>query len=131
MLTCSGAKLEVYAQGFTLNSSQSRGKWQVSTAGGDNLRWRGDGKELCYRFGSTFFAMDVKRCVLRSWFTQPLFEAATARTNSALGDGPFLVTRDGQRFLVFAPIEGESNPPLEVLVNWQLACELSLVELHS
>jgi eukaryotic-like serine/threonine-protein kinase len=51
---------EVYVQGFTLDSAQPRGKWQISTAGGEIPRWRRDGKELFYRYGSTFFAVDVK-----------------------------------------------------------------------
>src|SRR5271168_797364 len=37
---------EVYVQGFTLNSTQARGKWQISTAGGEQPKWRRDGKEL-------------------------------------------------------------------------------------
>ncbi len=54
-------KLEVYVQGFTLDPSQPRGKWQISTGGGgEHPRWRGDGKELFYRSGSTFFSVDVK-----------------------------------------------------------------------
>jgi Tol biopolymer transport system component len=53
-------RTEVYVQGFTLDSSQARGKWQVSVAGGELPKWRRDGKELFFHFGDGFFAVDVK-----------------------------------------------------------------------
>ena len=114
-------KLEVDVQGFALDPSQPRGRWQVSTAaGGEHPRWRGDGKELFYRAGSTFFAVDVKTDgpSFEAGIPKPLFQAVTARSNLR-GEHPFLVTRDGQRFLVFAPVAGGASPPLEVLVNWR------------
>lgn len=37
---------EIYVQGFNLDPAQPRGKWQVSTRGGLEARWRHDGKEL-------------------------------------------------------------------------------------
>ena len=37
-------KWEIYVTSFP----ESRGKWQVSTGGGEQPRWRGDGKELFY-----------------------------------------------------------------------------------
>ena len=43
-----------------MDPSQPRGKWQISTAGGELPRWRRDGKELYYHFGTQYFAVDVK-----------------------------------------------------------------------
>jgi Tol biopolymer transport system component len=113
-------KLEVYVQGFTLNSSQPRGKWLVSTNGGEHPQWRGDGKELYYRNGSTFFAVDVKTegKSFEAGIPKPLFQAVTARSNLR-GETPFVATKDGQRFLLLSPVDGGATPPLEVLVNWQ------------
>jgi serine/threonine protein kinase len=113
-------KLEVYVQGFTLDPSQPRGKWLVSTNGGEHPQWRGDGKELYYRNGSTFFAVDVKTDgkSFEAGLPQPLFQAVTAQSNLR-GETPFVVTRDGQRFLILAPVNGGASPPLEVLVKWQ------------
>src|ERR1039458_10771461 len=51
---------EIYVEGFNLDPSQPRGKWQITTAGGVTPRWRSDGKELFYNFGDTYFAVDVK-----------------------------------------------------------------------
>jgi Tol biopolymer transport system component len=118
-LSTESGRAEVYVQGFALNSSQPRGKWQVSTAGGEFPRWRRDGKELYYHFGSTYFAVDVKTdgASFEAGIPKPLFDAATV--SSPLGGSRFVVTRDGQRFLVEAQVEKSANAPLEVLVNWR------------
>ena len=50
---------------------------------------------------------------------KPLFDAATVTNFNSGGSTPFVVTRDGQRFLVIAPVERETGEPLEVLVNWR------------
>jgi Tol biopolymer transport system component/DNA-binding winged helix-turn-helix (wHTH) protein len=111
---------EIYVQGFTLNSSQPRGKWQISTAGGQLPRWRRDGKELFYRFGTTFYAVDVKTdgASFEVGIPRPLFDTVTVNS-AAGGDSPFVVTRDGQRFLVLALAEKEASEPMEVVVNWR------------
>jgi Tol biopolymer transport system component len=111
---------EVYVQGFALDSSQPRGKWQVSTSGGELPRWRRDGKELYYHKDSTYFAVDMKTdgASFEAGIPKPLFDAATVSSTS-FGGSPYVVTRDGQRFLVLAQIEKSANAPLEVLVNWQ------------
>ena len=111
---------EIYVQGFTLDSSQARGKWQISVDGGELPRWRRDGKELFYHFGETYFSVDVKTdgASFQAGIPRPLFAAPTV-SSSATGGSPFVVTRDGQRFLVLAQVEKTTNAPLEVLVNWR------------
>lgn len=47
---------EVYVQPFP----PSGGKWQISTAGGHEPRWRRDGKELFYTLGQKILAVPVK-----------------------------------------------------------------------
>ena len=113
-------RMEVYVQGFTLDSSQARGKWQVSVAGGEIPRWRRDGKELYYEFNNGYFAVDVKTdgASFEAGIPRLLFEAPTIGTNTG-GSQPFVVTHDGQRFLVLAPAEKTASAPLEVLVNWR------------
>ena len=111
---------QVYVQGFWLDPSQPRGKWQVSTMGGELPRWRNDGKELYYHFGDGFFAVDVKTDGKSFEFGSPklLFEVPTVKS-SANGGSPFVVSRDGQRFLVLEQIEKTASEPLEVVVNWR------------
>jgi len=79
------ARMEVYVQGFTLDSSQARGKWQVSVAGGELPRWRRDGKELFYHFGDTYFAVDVKTdgASFEAGIPRPLFEVPTVSSSPA------------------------------------------------
>jgi Tol biopolymer transport system component/predicted Ser/Thr protein kinase len=113
-------RMEIYVQGFTLDSSQALGKWQVSVAGGELPRWRRDGKELYYHFGNTYFAVDVKTdgASFEAGIPRPLFEVPTVST-TPYGSSPFVVTRDGQRFMVLVQVEKAASAPLEVLVNWQ------------
>jgi len=114
-------KSEVYVQGFTLDSQQPRGKWQISTAGGELPRWRRDGKELFYRYGNTFFAVDVKTdgASFEAGIPRPLFDAVTVTNNAVTGGTPFVVSSDGQRFLILAPTEKLGSEPLQVAVNWR------------
>jgi Tol biopolymer transport system component/predicted Ser/Thr protein kinase len=111
---------EVYVQGFTLDPSQPRGKWQVSVAGGELPKWRRDGKELFFHYVDGFFAVDVKTdgASFEAGIPRLLFEAPTVSSAPNLG-APFVVTRDGQRFLVLAQAEKAANQPLDVLVNWR------------
>jgi Tol biopolymer transport system component len=112
---------EVYVQSFTLDSAQSRGKWQISTAGGELPIWRRDGKELFYRYGRTFYAVDVKTdgASFEVGIPKPLFDTATVSNGSVTRDTPYAVTRDGQRFLVLSTAKNVANEPMEVLVNWR------------
>jgi hypothetical protein len=50
---------------------------------------------------------------------RPLFDVATADSNGFGGGSAYVVTRDGQRFLVLSPVDKESSAPLEVVVNWR------------
>ena len=111
---------EVYVQGFSLDPSQARGKWQVSITGGEIPRWRRDGKELYYEFNSSYFAVDVKTdgASFEAGIPRLLFETPTLFSVTG-GAQPFLVTHDGQRLLILSPIEKTTSTPLEVLVNWR------------
>ncbi len=113
-------KPEIYVQGFKLDSSQPRGKWQVSVTGGEIPRWRRDGKELFYESNSSYFAVDVKTdgTSFEAGIPRLLFEAPTIFSSTG-GGQPFVVTHDGQRFLVLTPLEKTTSTPIEVLVNWR------------
>lgn len=88
-------RMEVYVQGFTPDSSQARGKWQVSTAGGELPRWRRDGKELFYHYGNGYFAVDVKTdgSTFEAGIPRLLFEVPSASpTATVTGGAPFAVS---------------------------------------
>ncbi len=106
-------RYEVYVQSFPAGG----GKQRVSTGGGLWPQWWGDGKELYYRTpdhklmaasvsGGTSLAMGAPAA---------LFEFRSG----GLADEPYYsVDRDGQRFLLNAIVETETNSPLTVVVNW-------------
>ena len=111
---------EVNVQGFALDRLTARGKSQVSVNGGEQPRWRRDGKELFYQLGDTYLAVDVKTdgSSFEAGIPKLLFTAPTASTRVGLSS-PFVVTRDGQRFLILAAGEKTGNEPIEVLLNWR------------
>jgi Tol biopolymer transport system component len=111
---------EIYVEGFNLDPSQPRGKWQISVAGGELPRWRGDGKELFYHMGDTYYAVDVKTDgpSFSAGIPRILFQVPTVNS-SATGGSPFVVTRDGQRLLVLEAVQQTLSAPIDVLVNWR------------
>ena len=89
------------------------GKVRISTARGDNARWRRDGKEIFYLAGNTLMAAAVTTNGSRFEVgaVQRLFEVPMVD-----GYWPYDVSRDGQRFLVNTL--DRAVPPLTIVVNW-------------
>jgi dipeptidyl aminopeptidase/acylaminoacyl peptidase len=107
---------EVFVQSFP----DARTRTQVSIAGGTQIRWSRDGKEIFYvapdgkmMAASVAFrdaSVDVKLPV-------PLFQTHLATGTNVLGIKPqYAVSRDG-RFLLNTALE-TASPPIVVLVNW-------------
>ena len=102
------------------------GKWRISTAGGEQPRWRGDGKELFF-VGSDGKMMAVPvnpgpNGSFEAGSPTPLFETHLA--TAAGGTLQYDVTADGKRFLVNTELAGANSaaasaPALNVVVNWQ------------
>lgn len=95
----------------------SGGKWQVSTAGGYNPRWRGDGKELYYIAPDlTMMAaqIDGAGSEIRVGAVTPLFPSHAVSNP----DYSYDVTADGQRFLINS-LDAEAAAPVTLVVNWQ------------
>ena len=108
-------KPEVYVQPFPASGA----KWQISNNGGSHPKWRRDGREIFY-FGadSKIVAVEIKTgATLQVGVPQPLFDARSLSGPSALVT--YAVTRDGQRFLIPAPVREESSgTPATLVVNW-------------
>lgn len=85
------------------------GKWQVSTNGGYEPHWRGDGKELFYRQGQnpfTMMAVPVETAQgFQSGTPNLLFTGDFYVHDSGIS---YDVTADGQRFLMLKPVQ-ETN----------------------
>jgi Tol biopolymer transport system component len=93
---------------------------RISTAGGDNARWRRDGKEIFFLQENTLMAAGVTATGSRFdvGAVQRLFEVPTFE-----GYWPYDVSPDGQRFLVNTMSEAVS--PLTIVVNWPAALKES------
>src|SRR5262245_31524897 len=99
-------RYEVYVQSFPGGG----GKRQVSTGGGNNPHWRGDGRELFYsaRDGKLMAAPVRSGVSFETGAPVSLFEF---RAGNSPGFAPYAVTSDGQRFLINSVVDTEPNAP--------------------
>jgi Tol biopolymer transport system component/predicted Ser/Thr protein kinase len=118
----SGA-FQVYVQPFPPAPSGGGSKFQISTGGGLQPRWRGDGKELFYLASDgKLMAVEVK--------TSPRFEAGIPRAlfapritggiGMAAPGSRYAVSRDGKRFVmnVLGQAEEPDAAPVTIVLNW-------------
>lgn len=98
-----------------------RGRWQISTEGGDWPEWRRDGKELFFRQGTKIMAvpMRLNETSVEAGEPQVLFDVPA--------DTRFQVSRDGQRFLIAMLVEGAAAPAaLTVDTEWRAGLPTAL-----
>lgn len=102
---------EVFVRPFPAGT----GKWKVSTNGGTEPRWAGNGRELFYLANGTLMSVRVETTgTFRTWLPKELF----AVRPSGSSEWSYDVTRDGQTF-VFTVRVGDSTPaPITVVLNW-------------
>jgi Tol biopolymer transport system component len=106
---------EVYVQSFP---SPGR-KYQISTGGGGDARWRADGRELYY-IGEDrkFMAVAVKSgSTFERGPMTALFDSAM-QPHWAEARNHYDVSRDGQRLLFMSPVDDDRSAPFTVIVNW-------------
>jgi len=104
---------EVYITAFPAGGA----KWQVSSTGGVDARWRKDGKELFFLDPSdNMVAVDVSGASSAPKLGTPhiLFQATAVQRQN----GPFDVTADGKKFLVNTGNLKEGLDPLTLVQNW-------------
>ena len=110
---------EVYVQ----DSRGSGAKRRVSTRGGAQGQWRGDGHELFYlapdgnlmAVAVTASAGSIETGIPRALFATGITGSFVDRRNQ------YVVTRDGQRFLVNISEEDLNSAPITVVLNWDAA----------
>jgi len=107
-------KAEVYVQNFP----PSGGKWQISTVGGAEPQWRADGKELFYVQNKTLMTVEIASGPGRfeAGIPKPLFEAQFA--GGSFRRNRYVVSADGQKFLVVTPLEQTTRTPFTLVLNW-------------
>jgi eukaryotic-like serine/threonine-protein kinase len=99
------------------------GKTQISNTGGAQVRWRADGRELFYialdgrlmavpiRFGPAATSVEAGMAV-------PIFVTHVGGAVQAALRPQYVVSRDGQRFLMNNVVE-EPSTPITLLLNWK------------
>lgn len=109
-------RFEVYVQTFP----DGRDKWQVSSAGANDPRWRGDGGELFFIAASgQMMAVDVgPGHGVAFGAPQPLFRT---RIEVLWNDmrNHYDVAPDGRRFLVLVPHEDLRAVPFAIVFPWR------------
>jgi len=108
---------------YVWDARGSGAKRRVSTRGGAQGHWRSDGKELFYLApDGNLMAVDVTASAgsIETGVPRALF--ATGITGSFVDRfNQYVVTRDGQRFLVNISDEDISSAPIIVVLNWDAA----------
>jgi Tol biopolymer transport system component len=108
---------EIYVQPFA--RSGARGKWVISSGGGQGPQWRADGKELFYvslQSPARIMAVDIeeKDGAIVHATPHALFETRLINP----GRNRWTVTPDGKRFLALVPVERKLANTLNVILNW-------------
>ena len=107
-------KFQVYVQTYPLSDR----KWQVSTEGGYEPRWRADGQEIYYLSEDRkLMAVSVGKGpsfkVPKMLFQTTVSEGVTSRRTH------YVPSRDGRRFLVNTQTRDALPSPITVVINWQ------------
>jgi eukaryotic-like serine/threonine-protein kinase len=108
-------KWEIYVTSFP----EARGKWQVSTGGGEQPRWRADGKELFY-FSSDYKMMAAPVTTGTNFdagVPVVLFQGIPRQPVLVFDFFVYDVSRDGQRFLINTPFK-QAVQPMSITLNW-------------
>jgi eukaryotic-like serine/threonine-protein kinase len=115
---------EIYVRPF----SDAGGKWQISTAGGTQPRWRADGKELFYvapgnRLMGTPLGLttDARSLVVGAsvalFQTRLVASAANVAPGGYFARAQYAVTREG-RFLLHIAADEAVTSPITIVQNW-------------
>jgi hypothetical protein len=99
-------------------------KLQISTGGGGQVRWRPDGKELFYiALDGRLMAVPIRMAFngqsIEPAAPVPLFATRVGGAWQGPDRQQYVVSRDGQRFLMNTLAEGDNPSPITVILNWK------------
>src|SRR5579862_550557 len=98
----------------------AQGKWQISSGGGSEPRWRADGKEILFLSPDgkmVSVPVDVGENSIRTSPQVALFQTELRENNSSLYGRQWDVSTDGKRFLIAQPTD-TAESPITVILNW-------------
>ena len=119
-VTNTSGQAEVYVQPFPDRGSATR----ISVAVGAQIRWRADGRELFYvaRDGR-LMAVPIQPASngqpIEVGVAVPLFATKIGHFLASGPQGQYIVSADGQRFLMNTIIRDTRPTPLRLIVNWR------------
>jgi Tol biopolymer transport system component len=107
---------EVYVARFP----RKEGKYQISTNGGQQPRWRQDGKELFFLSRDRDLMGVSVKVGERFEFTAPKALFVTQAHEPITGEEFFTydASADGQSFLINVNAEQNNPPPVDIILNW-------------
>ena len=106
---------EVYVTSFP----EAHGKWQVSNAGGEQPKWRNDGKEFYYLApdGKIMAAPVTTGAKFDAGTPVALFQANPRELVATSEQSSYDVSKDGQKFLINTQLK-TAMTPMSVVTNW-------------
>ncbi|HEX7697434.1 MAG TPA: hypothetical protein VF394_08555 [Candidatus Acidoferrum sp.] len=109
-------RMEIYVSAFPT----ANGKWQLSSAGGQEPRWRQDGKELFYLSAEgKMMAVTVNTgASFEAGSPVALFQTHRRQPVSAQDFFSYDVSGDAQRFLIATRVDEANAAPPSVFLNW-------------
>jgi serine/threonine protein kinase len=107
---------EIYVTSFP----DARGKWQVSNGGGDQPKWRGDGKELFYLSpeGKIMATSVTTGANFDAGPSTVLFQANPREGLATSEQVSYDISKDGQKFLINTQQKQGDAMPMSVVLNW-------------
>ncbi len=109
-------RFEIYVTSFPA----AEGKWQVSSGGGTQPRWRGDTKELFYLApdGKMMAASINGGAKFDAGQPAALFQTHAREVSATSEQVSYDVSKDGQRFIIITQVKNADIQPMTVILNW-------------
>jgi Tol biopolymer transport system component len=112
-------KYEVYVRPFP---EVNKGKWQVSTSGGNTPLWSPDSRELYYHIGDAAMAVPVEtESAFKPGTPTVLFRNITSLSSTGVdmtNDTYWDISPDGKHFLMVKEAVAEAPRKINIVVNW-------------
>jgi Tol biopolymer transport system component/tRNA A-37 threonylcarbamoyl transferase component Bud32 len=108
-------KWEVYVTSFP----GAQGPWRVSTGGGEQPRWAGNGREIFFLADGKLMAAPVSTDAAFDHGTPvALFDVNPREILAASEQVVYDVDRTGQRFLINTQVKKTETQPFSIVLNW-------------
>jgi dipeptidyl aminopeptidase/acylaminoacyl peptidase len=113
-------RFEIYVQPFPGPGP----KEQISNAGGTQVRWGADGRELFYialdrQLMAVPIHLDAEHRTIEAARPAPLFTTRVGDPDQSVSRQQYIVSADGSRFLMNTLTGEDTTSPITVILNWR------------